>query len=469
MEWWFIVGARYQLSGGHRIGAYVAFAFMAISLAVPFAVFGVLVSRLLSLARERPWWFALTTGASLTLIQWLPSVAGFPPIGILGYTQGGHLLGKWAAVGGVLLVTFWIGWLAAVCVCAVRMRCTVQVLLLATIPFAGASLAGWLVRIPVVGAATVHVALVQGGTAATSPDSERESVYASLLQKVPQTDLVVLPENVFNSRIDHWKNSLRTLVRQTAGRTGADIILGARAPAVDQKNGMVRESVSAFALHFARPFHENAVPVVQRYDKHELIPGAEFTPRWMVALLALQGRDDPYANAYVGQEPNGLLHSRGLPIGISLCYELYFGDNLRQGAAEAAFLINIANSHWFAHGPLIHQSVQVAQIRAVETGRNLVRLDNVGTSVMIDATGEVLQQLPPGIPATMLVSVQGRTGRTPYVWIGEMPWLVVWASVLLIAGFRARRTLPASVGGNSACPGAQQRQDAHCTAVDLRA
>jgi apolipoprotein N-acyltransferase len=81
----------------------------------------------------------------------------------------------------------------------------------------------------------------------------------------------------------------------------------------------------------------------------------------------------------------------------------------------------------------------MSQMRALETGRMMLRATNTGVTAIIDAKGRILASLPLFATGSLAGSIQGYTGSTPYVRWGNAPVLVVWGILgvgLLGAGFR---------------------------------
>jgi len=71
------------------------------------------------------------------------------------------------------------------------------------------------------------------------------------------------------------------------------------------------------------------------------------------------------------------------------------------------------------------QHNQISQLRALETGRMMLRATNTGVTSIIGVDGAVLQQLPQHQEGMLLGMVQGYRGTTPYVRWGN-------AAVLLL-------------------------------------
>jgi apolipoprotein N-acyltransferase len=81
----------------------------------------------------------------------------------------------------------------------------------------------------------------------------------------------------------------------------------------------------------------------------------------------------------------------------------------------------------------------MSQMRALETGRMMLRATNTGVTAIIDAQGRMLAHLPMFAAGSLTGSIQGYAGSTPYVRWGNTPVLAVWgvlAAGLLIAAFR---------------------------------
>ena len=115
-----------------------------------------------------------------------------------------------------------------------------------------------------------------------------------------------------------------------------------------------------------------------------------------------------------------------------ICYEIVYPDLVARGARDADLLITISNDSWFGRsiGPLQH--LQIAQMRALETGRYLVRGTNNGVSAIIDHRGRIVARTEQFV-ATMLVGeAQVMLGQTPFGSFGSTPIIAACGGGLLL-------------------------------------
>jgi apolipoprotein N-acyltransferase len=108
---------------------------------------------------------------------------------------------------------------------------------------------------------------------------------------------------------------------------------------------------------------------------------------------------------------------------------------------EATILVNVSNVAWFGDSLAPAQHLQIARLRAVETGRMHLAATNTGITAAIDRDGRVLARLPQYTEGRLEVSAQGYAGATPYASYAD--WPVVIVSLLVLAGalLVARRAL----------------------------
>ena len=178
----------------------------------------------------------------------------------------------------------------------------------------------------------------------------------------------------------------------------------------------------------------------QRYDKIHLVPFGEFIPPgfgWVLSVLKIPLTD--FSRGSVAQAPLALA---GQKIAVNICYEDAFGEEIIRALPEATLLVNASNVAWFGDSLAPHQHLQIAQMRALETGRFMLRATNTGMTAIIDHHGNIAAVLPAFTQGTLNGSAQGRSGATPYVRWGNAPAV---ALALLVCGLLTlRRRKPAA-------------------------
>jgi apolipoprotein N-acyltransferase len=109
----------------------------------------------------------------------------------------------------------------------------------------------------------------------------------------------------------------------------------------------------------------------------------------------------------------------GQRLAINICYEDLFGDELADALPAATLLVNLSNTAWFGDSLAQPQHLQIARLRALETGRPIVRATNTGMTAAIAPDGAVVAVLPPFVESALTVSVTGYQGSTPYIRLGD--------------------------------------------------
>jgi apolipoprotein N-acyltransferase len=115
-----------------------------------------------------------------------------------------------------------------------------------------------------------------------------------------------------------------------------------------------------------------------------------------------------------------------------------FGEEVIDALPQARALLNVSNDAWFGESFAADQHLQASQMRALETGRWMVRATNTGATAAIDETGRVTARLPAFTAGTLVADIVPREGATPYVRTGNVPVLAIIA-IAIAAALRAGR------------------------------
>ncbi|MQR01835.1 apolipoprotein N-acyltransferase [Glaciimonas soli] len=389
--------------------------------------------------------FPAVWGLSEWLRGWL--LTGFPWL-ISGYAHTASPLAGFAPLLGV----YGVGTISAFIAGCLVLRFQIQTLqrklptvIAVLILFAGVALHKVEWTLPSGNA--ISVRLLQGNVPQETkfdPVHINDSLqlYANMITAAP-ADLIATPESAVPLFQTQLPPDYLPALASFAQKSGSTIALGI--PLVSQHNDGITYTNSLLGISPA-PSQTNQADY--RYDKQHLLPFGEFIPygfRWFVNLMNIPLGD--FNRGAKVQAPFAVKDQWVLP---NICYEDLFGEEIAGQLGDArsknqpmaTLLLNISNLGWFGNTIALPQHLQVSQMRALETGRPMLRSTNTGATAVIDPHGKVLSQLPFLTLGTLTTSVQGYSGTTPYILWGN--WMMLLLSILmLVAGWWiSRRTQP---------------------------
>jgi apolipoprotein N-acyltransferase len=412
----FLVGLHWLYISLHTFGK----APLVVALPLMLALIAVLAGYLAALGYLVNRWFPtrglvrwlLVLPAAWCLVEWLRGwvLGGFPWLAI-GYSQIDTPLAGLAPVAGVYALSFVAALTAGALVALVRgstLQRTAGVALVAILWLASGALRAheWTQS----SGPRVSVALVQGGITQDRKWLPEEleptkALYQALTEEHLDAELIVWPEAAVPQLLDELGDYLGPIFDDVRER-GHAILLGA-----------VEYDAAADKYYNSVIGYDGTL---SRYRKRHLVPFGEFFPvpafvRQWLRLMSLPYTD--FARGDPGQAPLAL---DGQHIGVSICYEDAFGEELIGVLDRATLLANVSNDAWFGGSVAPHQHLEIARMRALEAGRYLVRVTNTGVTAVIAANGAVEQRIPQFDPGVLEGSVQPRTGLTPYARTGNV-------------------------------------------------
>lgn len=379
--------------------------------------------------------WSLTAAALWVLSEWLRSVllTGFPWLA-LGYSQvPTSPLAGFAPLLGVYGVSLMLILSAAfLCLLAEKeLRTRRYVLPLLAIWVTGFSLqqVNWTEP----QGAPVTVSLLQGNISQDlkwRPDHVVNSmdIYARLALE-SSSRLIITPEISVPLFRDEVPSGYLARLAEHAWRNDGDILIG-----------MVETSAGG-KEYYNTMFSFGTAPD-QSYRKFHLVPFGEFIPLkpvfgWVINVLQIPLTD--FSRGGLDQRPMNLAGQR---VAVNICYEDVFGEEIISQLPQATLLANVSNDAWFGRSIGPRQHLQISQMRALETGRYMLRATNTGVTAIIDQRGVVLQEAEIFTTTALHGVAQGYAGATPYVHFGNSLILGL-AGLLLLVGllpaFRSTR------------------------------
>ncbi|MFC3105482.1 apolipoprotein N-acyltransferase [Salinisphaera aquimarina] len=369
--------------------------------------------------------------AAWVLTEWvrLWFLTGFPWL-FLGYSQVSTPLAALAPVFGVLgvslVLTIIAGGLAWFCLRPNICRAALTVGAIAAV-WAGVALLDREWTYPT--SKPLSVALIQGNMAQDNkwkPETLPSTLkrYRNLTQPYLGTDLIVWPETALPIWYDQADVYLGRIKSQL-GKHGSTLILGipVRTEQGDAYNSAVRlGDPAAF------------------YYKRHLVPFGEYIPLRNALGPVLNLLGAPVTDFTEGKRPR-LLDVGDVPVGALICFDVAFGGEVADLLPDARLLVNITNDAWFGDSLGPQQHLQIAQMRAIETGRPLLRAANTGITAVVDHNGRLLARAAQFEVNSISAEVTPRRGMTPYGRWRDYPVLAMIALTALALGLlRVTRT-----------------------------
>jgi len=168
------------------------------------------------------------------------------------------------------------------------------------------------------------------------------------------------------------------------------------------------------------------------YHKRRLVPFGEYVPledqlRGLIEFFNL-----PTSFIHVGPSDQHGLIANGVRITPAICYEIVYPDLIATAAKETQVLLSVNNLGWFLDSIQSKQFMQMAQMRALETGRYLVYSTNNGPSAIIDNKGKVLSKSESFKAQTFSGTIYAVKDWTPFMIVTSGP-VVLLATLILLA------------------------------------
>jgi apolipoprotein N-acyltransferase len=255
------------------------------------------------------------------------------------------------------------------------------------------------------------------------------AVYRELTKNVSGVSLVIWPETAVEAWVpdDSRRVPDEILPRFAEGVT--DFLFGARSYRGDPKGSDFAAFNSAFLVG-------PQGGVAGRYHKQVLLAFGEYMP--FGGLLSKIPGVPPIGSFSRGDGPRTLTLSSGARLAPLICYEDLLPPLSRRFVADAGaqLLVNLTNDAWYGRSHAPWQHARMAQWRAIETRRMLVRVTNTGVTAIIDAGGAMTESLPLFTAGVLTAQVALLEGKTFYVRYGD--WFAWAATLLALAALIAR-------------------------------
>ena len=276
---------------------------------------------------------------------------------------------------------------------------------------------------------TMNIALIQGGI----PQAEKwkpqnrlytRELYLELTKPYLHGDLIIWPETAVPSYLHNAADFIRP-VQEIISQHQVDLITGI--PIKNNTDHRYYNSVISISDHS------------QRYDKRHLVPFGEYIPVPALLVPLFKFLEIPMSDFSPGNSGKPVLTIRNRTIGVSICYEDVFGEEVIDALPDADILVNVSNDAWFGDSAAPHQHLQMSRLRALETGRYMLRATNTGISAIIDHRGKIIARTGQFVADSLSGEVLLFSGSTPYARWGNKIVLIPVLLLLLYLFIKNRK------------------------------
>ncbi|MGB8010826.1 MAG: apolipoprotein N-acyltransferase, partial [Terriglobales bacterium] len=166
---------------------------------------------------------------------------------------------------------------------------------------------------------------------------------------------------------------------------------------------------------------------VGRYDKVHLVPFGEYLP--FPQLFAFAGGLTKEVGEFQHGASHAPLDAGGQRLGMFICYESIFPDEVRLGPSQGAqVLVNISNDGWYGDSGAWKQHLQQTQMRAIENDRWLLAGTNTGMTAAIDPFGRIVAATPRKMRTALAAPYALVSGTTFYTRHGD--WFAYLCAII---------------------------------------
>lgn len=374
---------------------------------------------------------ALAFAALWMLSEWLRTwfLTGFPWM-FIGYSQTLGWLNSWAPIIGTLGISFLLAFTAALLIELIK-HLQQKDKTSSTLCIIGVILFIWASPLALQSLSFTYnksdkaykVALIQPAINLYTKWNPRflyqdMQYHRDLSNSMPEQDIILWAETAV-ALMYHQSQDYLGLLNEEAEKNDTAIILGI--PSQWNKNGQ-------------DVYHNSMIGVGKAsgiYHKQKLVPFGEYVPFEKQLRGLIQFFDLPLSEFRPGPDGQHALMAKGLKIMPYICYEIVYPDFVADTAGQSDLLLTVSNDAWFGDsiGPLQH--LQMVQMRAIETGRYILRGTNTGVTAVINPEGRIIKQIPQFERKVLKSEVYAREGLTPMARFGSKP-ILIFSFLLLI-------------------------------------
>jgi len=392
--------------------------FLAFLFAIPYA--------LSALIPQTPISWILGLPSIWVLSEWIRTwiLTGFPWL-FAGYSHTATWLNGWAPVGGVLWLSFITTFsgilLTLICQGHIKVSAVRQsMIVLLFFVVAGYFLQQY--QWTEESGKPLSVTLIQPNIPQGGKwSAEKQS--AILAQLITQSedhwdkDMIIWPEMAVPTIPERIPDFIQNL-QEKALKTNTSLLSGI--VTYDKKTRRYFNSMIALGLSSGQ------------YNKTRLVPFGEYVPFESLLRGLIKFFDLPMSSIAVGAVNQHPFSVQGHFISAAICYEVIYPDLVARNSIDSSIIMTVSNDAWFGRSIGPKQHMQMAQMRALENAKPLMRGTNNGISALVDHRGRIYQKIEQHQSSELSGIIQPRVGITAFSKFRSWPTLFIILLVCIV-------------------------------------
>jgi len=271
---------------------------------------------------------------------------------------------------------------------------------------------------------TYTVSLVQGNVApldkfaSEDPLQAVEKIYVRLTESNWNSDLILWPENAIPLPLPYAEPLIAQLNKRVATHnttlvTGIQTIINNK----DYYNSLLTIGSQSGIYH-----------------KRHLVPFGEYLPLDNYLRGLINFFDIPMSNFIEGPDTQAPIKMKNITLAPLICYEIDYPELVRSTVRGTNAIVNLSEDGWFGKSIGPHQHLQIAQMRALETGRYVLRATTSGITAIVTPDGALQAEAPPFEATVLNGTFKPREGETPWMIVGLWPFIILLLLAFLLPG-----------------------------------
>ncbi|MGI6716437.1 MAG: apolipoprotein N-acyltransferase [Eubacteriales bacterium] len=423
---WFFVLYPFEAFDFTKVEGMFVVVFADIGLSLYHSVILALCFLLFKLFPKNKYILPFGAGCVMVLFEWVISLGSFSlPWGVTAVGQYKFLpLLQNASLFGWLFIAFIVNLFASSAALFAQKQDKKFILYPVLSIFVPLVVGTILLIIPVKNKAEIKAAALQGNVLSMEKWDENRlediiNLYEDLAADASNhgAKLIVLPESAIPT---YYDSNIEKRFSQISKEKDVTIIMSV---IIKDKSGKYN---SVFAL-----FPDGSSSEI--YSKRHLVPFGEYLPvkDVIIKLFPFVNEINLSKSPFTRGNTTGFTLSDGTRVGCLICFDSIFpslsADSVKDGAE---IMLVSTNDSWYEDSTGVYQHMAHSAVRAVETGKWVVRAANTGISCFVSPKGVVYSQTKPLEKTIAYYTVYTNQSRTLYSYVGDIIVLLPFALII---------------------------------------